>query len=169
MNYSKYAAMHARHLADKVCLIERTPSTGERRTLTWKAFNDAINRTANYLAKACGVKDGSYVMHLQNNSLEWLITYYAIIRLGAVVVPLNFRFESNDVLFAAGVAKPEVFILGSEFLNVVQPIREKLGTIKHYICVGPDAPDDMTDYAEVGATPICPTPWSTWMTITTWP
>ncbi|GAB6904315.1 AMP-dependent synthetase and ligase [Desulfosarcina cetonica] len=153
MNYSKYAAMHARHLADKVCLIERTPSTGERRTLTWKAFNDAINRTANYLAKACGVKDGSYVMHLQNNSLEWLITYYAIIRLGAVVVPLNFRFESNDVLFAAGVAKPEVFILGSEFLNVVQPIREKLGTIKHYICVGPDAPDDMTDYAEVGAYP----------------
>jgi acyl-CoA synthetase (AMP-forming)/AMP-acid ligase II len=111
VNYSKYAAMHARHLFDKVCLIERTPSTGERRTLTWKQFDDAINRAANYLANECGVKDGDYVMHLQNNSLEWLISYYAIIRLGAVVVPLNFRFESADVLYAAGVCNPRVFLL----------------------------------------------------------
>ena len=30
MNYSKYAAIHARHLSDKICLIERTPL--DRRT-----------------------------------------------------------------------------------------------------------------------------------------
>ena len=149
MNYSKYAAIHARHLTDKICLIERTPSTAERRTLTWKQFNDAINRCANYLAKECGVKDGSYVMHLQNNSLEWLITYYAIIRLGAIVVPLNFRFESPDVLYAAEVSTPQVFILGSEFLKVVQPIQKKLGSVKHYICVGSTVPEDMIDYRTI--------------------
>jgi fatty-acyl-CoA synthase len=149
MNYSKYAAIHARHLPDKICLIERTPSTGGRRTLTWKQFNDAINRAANYLAKECGVTDGDYVMHLQNNSLEWLITYYAIIRLGAVVVPLNFRFESSDVLFAAGVCHPRVFLLGSEFLKVVQPIQQKLGTVEKYICIGSTVPDDMIDYRMV--------------------
>ncbi|BBO84221.1 acyl-CoA synthetase [Desulfosarcina ovata subsp. sediminis] len=151
MNYSKYAAIHARHLPTKTCLIERTPSTGERRTLTWKAFNDAINRCANYLAGKCGVTDGSYVMHLQNNSLEWLITYYAIIRLGAVVVPLNFRFESSDVLYAAGVCKPQVFILGSEFLKVVQPIQEKLDSVRHCICVGDGVPEDMIGYQTVAA------------------
>jgi fatty-acyl-CoA synthase len=151
MNYSKYAAIHARHLSDKICLIERTPSTGGRRTLTWKQFNDAINRAANYLAKECGVRDGDYVMHLQNNSLEWLVTYYAIIRLGAVVVPLNFRFESGDVLYAAGVSHPRVFLLGSEFLKVVQPIQEKLGTVEKYICIGSTVPDDMIDYKVVDA------------------
>ncbi len=149
MNYSKYAAMHARHLSDKVCLIERTPSIGERRTLTWKQFNDAINRSANYLAKECDVKDGDYVMHLQNNSLEWLITYYAIIRLGAIVVPMNFRFESQDVLYAAEVCTPDVFILGSEFLKVVQPIQKQLNSIKKYICVGNEVPDDMIDFTSV--------------------
>jgi fatty-acyl-CoA synthase len=151
VNYSKYAAIHARHLSNKVCLIERTPSTGLRRTLTWKQFNDAINRTANYLAKTCSVKDGDYVMHLQNNSLEWLITYYAIIRLGAVVVPLNFRFESADVLYAADVCKPRVFLLGSEFLKVVQPIQGKLKSIEHYICIGATVPNDMIDYAKIEA------------------
>ena len=153
MNYSKYAAIHARHLSDKICLIERTPSQGERRTLTWKQFNDAINRTANYLSRECNVKNGDYVMHLQNNSLEWLITYYGIIRLGAIVVPLNFRFEGPDILFAAKVCNPGVFILGSEFLKVVQPIQEKLDTVKTYISVGQEVPPDMIDYQDIAEYP----------------
>ena len=151
MNYSKYAAMHARHQPEKICLIERTPSTGERRTLTWKQFNDAINQTANYLAKEMGVENGDYVMHLQNNSLEWLITYYAIIRLGAIVVPLNFRFEGPDIKFSAGVCSPNVFIIGSEFLGVVQPIRGDCRTVNNFICIGDDVPDDMIDFKEIMA------------------
>ncbi|MCP4673018.1 MAG: AMP-binding protein, partial [Desulfobacula sp.] len=146
MNYSGYASIHARHIPDKVCLIERTPAAGERRTLTWKEFNNEINRTANYLTEELGVKHGDFVMHLQKDSLEWLVTYFAIIRIGAVVVPLNFRFESADVLYAAEVSKPDVFILGSEFLGVVQPVQKDLPTIKKYICVGKDVPDDMIDY-----------------------
>ena len=153
MNYSKYAAIHARHLPDKICLIERTPSIGERRTLSWKQFNDAINRTANYLSKECNVKNGDYVMHLQNNSLEWLITYYGIIRLGAIVVPLNFRFEGPDILFAAKVCNPGVFILGSEFLKVVQPIQKNLNTVKTYISVGQEVPPDMIDYQNIAKYP----------------
>ena len=74
MNYARYAVIHSRHLPDKVCLIERTPSRNERRTLTWRQFNDEINKTANYLTQELGIKDGDFVMHLQNNSLEWLIT-----------------------------------------------------------------------------------------------
>ena len=151
MNYSKYAAIHARHIPDKVCLIERTPSTGERRTLSWRQFNEAINRTANYLAKEVGVTNGDYVSHLQNNSMEWLITYYAIIRLGAIVVPLNFRFEAPDILFAAEVSHPKVFILGSEFVKTVQPIQEKLNSVKTYICIGDNVPADMIDYNAVMA------------------
>ena len=146
MNYSGYASIHARHIPDKVCLIERTPAEGKRRTFTWKEFNDEINRTANYLTKELGVKRGDFVMHLQKDSLEWLVTYFAIIRIGAVVVPLNFRFESSDILYAAEVCNPDVFILGSEFLGVVQPAQKNLSTIKKYICVGKDVPDDMIDY-----------------------
>ncbi|MFZ0448907.1 MAG: AMP-binding protein [Desulfatiglandaceae bacterium] len=151
MNYATYAKIHARHLPDKICLIERTPSRNRRRTLTWKQFNDEINRTANYLQKELGVKDGDYVMHLQNNSLEWLITYYGIIKIGGVVVPLNFRFVGSDILYAAEVCNPKLFILGSEFLPVVQPVQKDLTTVTSYICVGDDVPDDMTDYGTIAA------------------
>lgn len=151
MNYATYAKIHARHLPDKVCLIERTPSRNQRRTLTWKQFNDEINRVANYLSKELGVKEGDYVMHLQNNSLEWLITYYGIIKIGGVVVPLNFRFVGSDILYAAEVCNPKVFILGSEFLPVVQPVQKDLSTVSSYICVGDTVPADMTDYKTIAA------------------
>ena len=146
MNYARYATIHARHLPNKVCLIERSPSTKARRTLTWRQFNDEINRAANFLHKELKISDGDFVMHLQNNSLEWLITYYAIIKLGAIVVPLNFRFVGSDIIYAAKVCNPKAFILGSEFLPVVQPVQAELDTIKNYVCVGKGAPETMIDY-----------------------
>jgi acyl-CoA synthetase (AMP-forming)/AMP-acid ligase II len=151
MNYARYAVINARHLPNKVCLIERTPSKNQRRTLTWKQFNDEINRVANYLTKELGVKDGDFVMHLQNNSLEWLITYYGIIKTGAVIVPLNFRFVGPDILYAADVCNPKVFLLGSEFVPVVQPVQKDLKTVKKYICVGDTVPKDMIDFKTVAA------------------
>ncbi len=153
MNYSEYAAIHARHIPDKTCLIERSPATGGRRQYSWTKFNDEINRTANYLKNELGVKHGDFVMHLQKDSLEWIVTYFAIIRLGAIVVPLNFRFQSSDILYAAGVCNPEVFIIGSEFLPVVQPVQKELSSVKNYICAdynfsgAPDhVPEDMIDF-----------------------
>ncbi len=151
MNYANYACLHARNLPEKICLIERTPATSTRRTLTWKEFNQSINRVANYMSKELGIERGDYVMHLQNNSLEWLVSYYAIIKLGAVVVPLNFRFVGNDIKFAAECSNPKAFILGSEFLPVVEPVREELTTIKNFICVGEKVGDGMIDYRELAA------------------
>ena len=151
MNYANYAKINARHLPDKTCLIERNPAQNERRTLTWKQFNDEINKVANYLSKDLGIKDGDYVMHLQNNSLEWLITYYAIIKLGAIIVPLNFRFVGPDILYAAEVCNPKAFIIGPEFIPVVQPVQKDLKTVKKYICVGGNVPADMVDYQTIVA------------------
>jgi acyl-CoA synthetase (AMP-forming)/AMP-acid ligase II len=153
MNYARYAAIHARHIPDKICLIERTPSTGHRRTLTWREFNEAINKVANYLSTELGVQSGDYVLHLQHNSLEWLITYYGIIKLGAVVVPLSFRFIGADIQYAAEVCQPKVFILGAEFLPVVQPLRQRLTTVQTYICVGDRIPEDMIDYTTLAVYP----------------
>jgi len=150
-NFARYAVIHSRHVPDKVCLIERTPSKNERRSLTWKEFNDEINRAANYLSKECGVKKGGVVLHLLNNSLEWLITYFAVIKLGAVVVPLNFRFVKSDIKYSADVSKATVFILGSEFLPEVQPVQNEMPTIKKYICIGDTVPADMLDYSKTVA------------------
>ncbi|MGI9332732.1 MAG: AMP-binding protein, partial [Gammaproteobacteria bacterium] len=153
MNYARYAAIHARHLPDKICLVERTPSLAQRRTLSWRAFNQRINRVANYLSAHVGLKQGDYVLHLQNNSLEWLVSYYAIIKLGGIVVPLSFRFVESDILHAASVCSPKLFVFGAEFLPLVVNCEAELATIESYMCVGqvPErmaTPRGLRDYGE---------------------
>jgi acyl-CoA synthetase (AMP-forming)/AMP-acid ligase II len=69
--------------------------------------------------------------------------------LGAVVVPLNFRFVGSDILFAAEVCNPKVFILGHEFIDTVQSIRKELKTVEKYICLGKTVPEGMVDYKTV--------------------
>ena len=45
-------------------------------------------------------------MHLMMNSIDWLVAYFGIVRTGAWVVPLNFRFTSADIKYCADVAEP---------------------------------------------------------------
>ncbi len=146
MNYGYYAMINAGKFPDKECLIERSYDKGTRRSLTWKEFNDEINRFANYLKNEAGIKKGDYVVHFQRDTLEWLITYFAICKLGAVVVPLNFRFVEADVKYAADVCKPVAMIYSWEFRDIVANIKPELDSVKKYIFVGDDCPDFATDY-----------------------
>ena len=76
------------------------------------------------------------VQHLLLNSLEWYITYMAVLKTGAVVSPLNFRFASNDIKYACDVTKSKVFILGETFVPRVEPIMKEMEYCGHYVCVG---------------------------------
>lgn len=149
MNFASYGIINAAKYPQKEFLVELKPSSGERRVMTWKDFNDQTNRVANYLQKKLGVEKGDFVLHLQMNCLEWMVTYHAIMRTGAVAVPLNFRFASTDIKYAAEASNPKVFILGEGFLPKVEPIREEMKTINSYICIGENVPDGMIPYTEV--------------------
>jgi acyl-CoA synthetase (AMP-forming)/AMP-acid ligase II len=149
MNYGYYAKINAAKFPKKECLIERSYEKGTRRSLTWEEFNNEINRFANYLKNEIGIKKGDYVMHFQMDRLEWLITYYAICKLGAIVVPLNFRFVEPDVKYAADVCKPVAMIYSFEFTDVVANIKPELDSVKSYVYVGDNCPDFATDYYTV--------------------
>jgi len=149
LNFANYARINADKYREKLCLIERTPSRMQRRVLTWASFNNEINRVANFLSKKLHIKRGDRVLHLLNNSLEWIISYFGIIKLGAIVVPLNFRFIERDIQYAADISEPSAFILGSEFLDTVSLIRNGLQTVGNYIVIGNECPQTMIHYSEI--------------------
>ncbi|MDD3653356.1 MAG: AMP-binding protein [Desulfotomaculaceae bacterium] len=149
MNFSRYGLINAKKYPTQEFLIERTFTDNKRRSLTWKEFNEETNKVANYLQNNCGVKKGDFVLHLQMNSLEWYVTFHGILRLGATPVPLNFRFASQDILYASKACNPTAFILEEGFLPKVQPIQGDMETIKHYICIGKQTPSDMISYDSV--------------------
>ena len=131
-------ARNARMYPNDVALIERMPAQKKRQVITWKEFDEGANRFAHVLARA-GITKGDKVVHLMHNSIDWLIAYFGIVRTGAWVVPLNFRFTSTDIKYCADVAEPNLMLFGEEFTDRVDAIRDQLPT-KQYICAGNEIP-----------------------------
>jgi acyl-CoA synthetase (AMP-forming)/AMP-acid ligase II len=149
MNFARFCQLNSRKFAGREFLIESYPSTKTRRALTWKKLEEYTNKVASYLIDECGIKKGDVVQHLQLNSMEWYITYMAVLKAGAVISPLNFRFASGDIKYACDVTKSKVFILGETFVSRVEPIKKEMSYCSHYICVGSAAPAGMKAYGEI--------------------
>lgn len=128
-------ARNARMYPDDVALVERIPAEKKRFEITWKQFDDKANQFANVLIQK-GVKKGDRVVHFMMNSIDWLVTYFGIVRTGAWVVPLNFRFTAEDVKYCSDVAEPKVVVFDEEFAGRITAIKDQLPTVSSYICVG---------------------------------
>jgi acyl-CoA synthetase (AMP-forming)/AMP-acid ligase II len=143
VHIAEILARNARLYPNDVALIERIPAEHKRREVTWKQFDEAVNRFSNVLLKK-GILKGDKVIHLMMNSVDWLIAYFGIIRIGAWAVPLNFRFSGKDIQYCCEVAEPKCIVFGEEFVDRVDATRESLPGVKDYIFVGKEFPS----YAE---------------------
>ncbi|MGD0237442.1 MAG: class I adenylate-forming enzyme family protein, partial [Syntrophorhabdales bacterium] len=119
MTISEMLARNGRMYPEKVALIERVPSKSLRVCRTWREFDTRVNRIANALRDR-GVRKGDMVIHWMMNSISWLEVYLGIVRSGAIVVPLNFRFNERDFTYCAHVAEPTLAIVDEQFAGKVE-------------------------------------------------
>jgi acyl-CoA synthetase (AMP-forming)/AMP-acid ligase II len=141
-------ARNARMYPNDTALIELKHTQGLRKEITWKEFDERVNRVANALI-ARGIRKGDKVIHWMLNSINWLEAYFGIIRTGAWAVPLNFRFSADDFKYCADIAEAKAMILGEQFIDRVETVRSQLPTIKEYILVGQPLPKGMEDFEKV--------------------
>jgi len=139
---------NAKKYPDDVALIELRPSLNYRSTITWKEFDDNANRIANDLVSK-GIRKDDKVIHWMRNSIPWLVSYFGIAKTGAWAVPLNYRFSGNDFKYCAEIAEGKAMLLEEEFVKPVQQVRASLKTIKDYIYVGTNTPQNMENYNDV--------------------
>lgn len=135
MNISEMLTRNGRVFSNETALIEPKAGAHSRAVLTWREFDEKANQFANALI-ARGVKKGDKVIHWMMNSTEWLIAYFGIIRTGAWAVPLNFRFNSQDLESCAGIAEARVMVLSPEFIERVEAVRSLISSLEDYILVG---------------------------------
>jgi long-chain acyl-CoA synthetase len=130
MNISKMVETHARRNPDRDAVIS------EDVILSWKDFNFRINSLGSALLQL-GVKKGDRVaLHLPN-SPEYLISYFAVTRIGAVVVPLNIMYKSTEINYIINNSKASIFIApAKEARENILSILDQLPTIRHLIVTG---------------------------------
>lgn len=115
-------------------LIQATSSEKYRKEITWKEFNTEANRFANLLLTR-GVKKGDKVAILMMNCISWLPIYFGILKSGAVAVPMNFRFSSDEISYCTDLADVDILVFGPEFIERITPIKDNL-RVKSYFFVG---------------------------------
>jgi len=115
--------------------VEVKPLSKEREEINWKQFSDRTSRLANALLHR-KISKGDKVFLLGKNSINWIEAYFAVMKTGAWVVPLNFRFTDDDIEYCAKVAEPAAFILADEFGKRMNHIRSNLPTVKKYVSIG---------------------------------
>lgn len=140
-------ARNGRMYPNDIALVERMPAEKKRFEITWKGLDDRANQFSNVLSKK-GIRKGDKVIHFMNNSIDWLAAYFGILRTGAWVVPLNFRFTGEDVAYCSDVAEPKLMIFDEEFTPRIDSVKERL-PIRDFICVGNDIPSYAESYSKL--------------------
>ena len=96
-----------------------------RREISWKEFDIRANRIANLLLSR-GIKKGTKVGMLLMNCLEFLPIYFGILKAGCIVVPMNYRYSSDEIKYCLHLADIEVFIFGPEFVERMDAIADEI-------------------------------------------
>ena len=106
-------------------LTQPEPNLPYRREISWKIFNEKANRCAHYLLER-GIRKGDKVGILMMNCLEWLPVYFGILKTGALAVPLNFRYSSDEIEYCLNLADISVLFFGPEFIGRLEIISHRL-------------------------------------------
>ncbi len=131
-------------------LMEPNPTVHYRREITWNVFNEKANRFANLLLER-GVKKGDKVAILLMNCLEWLPIYFGILKTGALAVPLNFRYASDEIEYCLNLSESDVLVFGPEFIGRVEEIAEVISKNRLLFYVGDNCPSFAEDYNSLTA------------------
>jgi len=138
MNLSDLIERNAAFAPSKAALIF------EGETLSYAAFHARIMQAARALEAGFGVTKGDRVAILSLNRPDYLVLLYACARLGAMLVPLNWRLAVAEQLFILRDCGAKVLALEQAFAEIVPSLERDTGI------VGLDfAPSGGTSFEEI--------------------
>ena len=97
----------------------------DKEKITFKGTYDNVLMFARGL-KSLGVKKGDRVAMLLNNSVEFVTAYFAVICLGAEIVPLNTFLRAEEVNYILNDCKAKIFITSPDFDVLLKDMDLKL-------------------------------------------
>lgn len=90
--------------------------------ITYRQLDDEVNRLAGYLQKKFHVSKDDRVLLFMQNSPQFVIAYYAILRANAVVVPINPMLTAKELEFYIQDCDINVAVIGQELYEKVSPL-----------------------------------------------
>lgn len=118
------------------------------KTTTWGDLDRRVTALAGALSRR-GVAFGDRVLILMLNRTEFIESFLAINKLGAIAVPVNFRMTPSEIAFLVGDCQAEVVITESVLSNVATAVRDIDPTLKTVIVAGAGTDDAVLGYDDL--------------------
>ena len=116
---------------------------------SYQELNQRVNALAASLSRKLGIHKGDRISLLQGNRAEWPVSFFALSRLGAISVPLNTRFKSEELTFMIRDSGSKAVIFDPEFAPIIDEIKKDLNSVRHFIRTGLDKSPGIHSFEEL--------------------
>ena len=125
--------------------------------LTYRELEALVNASSRALLDL-GIGRGERVCLLMTNRAEYVISWFAIARVGAVACPMNPSYKEREVAYQIGNSDAVAIVVQQELLPLVEAVRAQTPTLEHIITVGTGkGRDEWRPYIAQDATNQAPT------------
>lgn len=124
MNISHWLRAHAAFSPSKAAIHFEAHTTP--RTISYAELAQQVDQAAAALQSRLGVVRGERVSILACNIPEYLVSFFACAKIGAILNPLNWRLAVPELLYILGNAESSVLLVEEEFAAVVDPLQDAL-------------------------------------------
>ena len=122
MNTIEFLQISAAVVPDREALVE---VGGGGRRLTYAEVQEQVTRLAN-ATRGLGVEQGDKVAVMAQNSVDFVLTYYACAMLGVTLVPLNYRSKDEELTHMLNVSQAGVLFVSERYRDLAARIRPGL-------------------------------------------
>ncbi len=124
MTLGELIQIRAEEFGDRIALIQP-----DEAKLTYKAFNEKVNQLAHFLLEQ-GIEKGQRISILLQNSLDFVISYFAIVKIGAIALPLNSMLTFEELDFILQDAKTVGLITSQSFMEMANELLARVDSLK---------------------------------------
>lgn len=107
----------------------------EGRSINFKELDKSVNRLANSL-KDLGIEKGDRVAIMLPNTPEFVYSFFACQKLGAVAVPFNTMYKGGEIFYILKDSGAKVIITLTNFVPLINEIKPELPDLKYTITTG---------------------------------
>jgi acyl-CoA synthetase (AMP-forming)/AMP-acid ligase II len=125
---------------------------------TFIELQEKVNQRAHALL-SLGVKKGDHVATLASNGKELVETIFAVLRLGAVLVPLNIRLSPRELSYIIDHADVSTLIFRAEFEGLIRQVQPTIKKLDRFLSIGENPLVDFIDFNGVAARQPQEEPW----------
>ncbi|MEK7354298.1 MAG: AMP-binding protein, partial [Chloroflexota bacterium] len=119
--------------------------------LSYADLDKASNKVANALTKM-GVDKGDRIAMLLSNSPDFVITFFGIVKAGAIAVPLDPQYRLDELAALFNDCLPVALVSESPILEPIIPFLSRFESIKHVIDLSAQCNGQFLSYPEIMAT-----------------